>query len=150
MAPNQLVYDPLQPEGPEREIAGKAARAFARHLEATLDVRLAQEDEIITLPKEVVKMMVDLLSTMAEGQAVTLIPFHAELTTQQAADFLGVSRPFIIKQLEEGNIPYHMVGSHRRVRFADIREYQVLQQRASTRALDELASLGQEIGSGYE
>jgi excisionase family DNA binding protein len=77
---------------------------------------------------------------MAQGNALTLIPFHAELTTQSAADLLGVSRPFIIKQIEEGRIPAHMAGTHRRIYFRDLMDYKRKSDAARHAALDELAA----------
>jgi len=70
-------------------------------------------------------MLVDLLVEMAAGNAVTLIPVHAEQTTQQAAEILGVSRPFLVSQLETGNIKFHQVGTYRRIHFLDVMAYSV-------------------------
>jgi excisionase family DNA binding protein len=86
---------------------------------------------------------------MADGDAVSLVPVHAELTTQQAADLLGVSRPFLIKQLEEGLIPYSKVGRHRRIARNDLMRYRrtVMEQRE--RALEELTADGQATDPGY-
>ena len=86
---------------------------------------------------------------MAKGNAVTLIPVHAELTTQQAAQILNVSRPFLIEQLEKSVIPYRKVGTHRRVMFKDLMEYKQTMDRNRLNALEELSAIDQELGLGY-
>ena len=79
-----------------------------------------------------------------------LIPLHKEITTQEAADILGVSRPYIVKLLEQGDIPYRKLKRHRRIRFEDLMIYKERSDREMERALDELAAEAQELGMGYE
>jgi excisionase family DNA binding protein len=71
---------------------------------------------------------------------------HTELTTQEAADLINVSRPFLIKQLEEGIIPYHKVGKHRRIHFADLMEYKTNIDAARSKVLDEMVAISQQLG----
>ena len=87
-----------------------------------------------------------MLTQMAQGNAVTLIPIHAELTTQQAADILNVSRPFLVEQLEKNAIPYRKVGTHRRILFKDLMDYKANMDRNRLKALEELSAQGQELG----
>jgi excisionase family DNA binding protein len=87
---------------------------------------------------------------MAQGNAVTLISVHAEVTTQQAADLLNVSRPFLLGMIEEGWIPHYKVGTHRRIRFQDLMEYKRLMDRNRLKALEELSAQDKELGMGYE
>ncbi|MFA6279454.1 MAG: excisionase family DNA-binding protein [Bdellovibrionales bacterium] len=103
----------------------------------------------IALPAVAVRLLLNILNDMAKGSAVTVIPVHAELTTQQAADFLNVSRPFFVGLLEKGDIKYKKVGTHRRVRFEDILSYKKKIESEQDEALKELATEAQELNMGY-
>lgn len=100
----------------------------------------------LELPAPAAELLLSLLNEMAQGHAVTLIPMHAELTTQQAADFLGVSRPFVIKEIEEGRLLARKVGTHRRVLFRELLLYRNHKRAEQQQALDELSRLSQEMG----
>ena len=141
--------EPVTPTVDDARLAKMSSRRLAPFLNRNLLVRLADSDEAVELPAAAVGLLVDLLSAMAEGNAVTLIPIHAELTTQQAADLLGVSRPFLVKQLEEDAIPYRKVGTHRRVLFSDLMAYKREMDRKRLEVLDELAAQAQELDMGY-
>lgn len=100
----------------------------------------------IALPSEVATVLRDVVAAMAEGKAVTVAPQHTTLTTQQAADLLGVSRPTLIKLLEAGEIPYTTPGRHRRLRLSDVLDYRDRIRHERDRRLDELADLSDEAG----
>lgn len=143
------MNEPVSPSVEDVRLAKASSRRLAPFLDGNLNVRIAETEEQIELPAVAVRLLVDLLSAMAEGNAVTLIPIHAELTTQQAADLLNVSRPFLIQQLEEGVIPFRRVGTHRRVMFSDLMRYKHEIDGKRNEALDELATQAQELGMGY-
>lgn len=85
---------------------------------------LSREGDRIDLPEPVFQLLVRIVSALREGESIALIPEHEPLTTQAAANHLGVSRPSLVKLLEEGQIPYHTVGTHRRVLLKDLRNYE--------------------------
>lgn len=116
----------------------------------TVLVRDKSEEQIIELPSGAVQLLLRLLEDMASGRAVTIMARNAELTTQQAADVLNVSRPFLVTQLlETREIPYRKVGTHRRVRLDDVLRYKERIDQDRRQVLDELTAEAQELGLGY-
>jgi excisionase family DNA binding protein len=102
------------------------------------------------VPASALRILFAALSEMACGNGVSLLPVATELTTQEAADLLNVSRPYLVGLLEKGEMPFRKVGNQRRVRLQDVMNYKAHSDADRGRALDELARLGQEIGVGYE
>ena len=90
-----------------------------------------------------------MLTEIGQGNAVSIIPIHAELTTQEAADVLNVSRPFLVQLLEKGEMPFHKTGTHRRVRYQDVILYKARIDARRREVLDALAAQAQELGTGY-
>ena len=108
-----------------------------------------KDAEAVVVPASALRLFLHLLTEMSQGNAVTLIPTHAELTTQQAADLLNVSRPYMVKLLDEGKLPCRTVGKYRRVRFADLMAFKRKDDEARTKILDQLTVEAQELGLGY-
>jgi excisionase family DNA binding protein len=98
------------------------------------------------LPVSALRLLVRILEEMARGNAVTLTPVHAELTTQEAADMLNISRPSLIQLLDEGKIEFRRVGTHRRVRFESLMEYKRQVDTERRKVLKQLAAYDQELG----
>lgn len=103
----------------------------------------------VTLPRKAFELFLEILGHMANGNAVTIVPVHAELTTQEAADILNVSRPFLIGLLKSGRIPFRPVGAHRRIRFNDLMKYKERDDAERRAIADELAAEAQRLGLGY-
>jgi excisionase family DNA binding protein len=114
-----------------------------------LKVREAGLDKTLELPAGAVALLMEILEAMAAGRGVTLIPENAELTSVQAADVLNVSRPFLIKLLEDNVLPHRKVGKHRRIRMEDVMAYKAKIDREREAILNQLASEAQELGMGY-
>ena len=136
----------------ERETALEASRAVSRlmgrgavHVEA-VPIAPGEASQTFILPAPAVKLLTDILVHLGAGDAVAVIPDHAEVTTQQAADFLNVSRPWIVKLIEQDELPHRMVGTHRRILFSDLRKYKDRKNQDRRRALDALAAEAQELG----
>ena len=150
---NMIAHRELPPTAQDAAIARVSRQAFARLALSRAPLKLRVTDveqaEPIELPAGAVALLMDILEAMAAGRGVTIIPENAELTTVQAAAVLNVSRPFLIKLLEDGRIPYRTVGKHRRVRMEDVMAYKAAIDREREAVLDQLAAEAQEQDMGY-
>jgi len=146
--------DPIVPTAQDAAIAREASRMLAPYVEhlESLRFQVGEEKKVtqkLLLPATAVRLLLDLLTEMAAGNAITLIPVHAQLTTQQAADVLNVSRPFLVSLLEQGKIPHVKVGTHRRILFEDLMRYKKEIDRERQKALDELIRESEKLNIGY-
>lgn len=103
----------------------------------------------VDIPYAAFQMLRDILSHISHGNAVTVVPLHAELTTQQAAELLNVSRPYVIKLIESNQLPHKMVGTHRRILFHDLMQYKYALDADRLKTLEELSKQAQELNMGY-
>lgn len=136
--------------------AGEAARSLAPLLRkkkgSSQRVTVAADGDRearVVVPRAAFELFVRILGEMANGNAVTIVPVHAELTTQQAAELLNVSRPYMVKLLEDGKLPFRMVGTRRRVRFEDLVRYKQQDETDREKVIDELAAEAQRLGLDY-
>jgi excisionase family DNA binding protein len=130
----------------------KRISAISTSGNSDLSIRIQNDEQLgadIILPASVLRLLKGILAEMAQGHGVALLPVRAELTTQQAADLLNVSRPYLIRLLEDRKIPFRLVGQHRRVRFDDLLTFQRKDDEERRRVADELTADAQELGIGY-
>ena len=137
-----------------RQAAGQArqqllARMAESHAPAAT-LRLADERAPLDLPQAAATALLKVLQELEKGNSVAVVPVKAELSTQEAAELLDVSRPHFIKLLEQNELPYHLVGTHRRVRLEDVLTYKRRKLELRKAALRELAAQAQELGMDYE
>jgi len=136
------------PTQEEARRASEAARALSAAMTPQgLPFTVARDGGHLSveLPPALGQLLLDVLAHVARGEMVTLLPYGAILSTKEAADLLNVSRPFLVKLLESGEIPFHRVGSHRRIRSDDVLDYKNRRDGERRDALDELQRLGQEF-----
>ena len=115
-------------------------------LEAGAPALVSADGQRMNLPDAVFRLLKDIVRNMQLGRAIVLVPENQQLTTQRAADLLGVSRPYLIKLLEGGELPYHKVGSHRRIFLKDLVAYQKQRHAERRAALDQIAREAFESG----
>ncbi|MBX3001596.1 MAG: helix-turn-helix domain-containing protein [Caldilineaceae bacterium] len=143
----------LPPTPQEAALARRSGQLLARYADDNhpLHVRIiGREGEApIELPAGAVALLQEILEAMAAGRGITLVPENVELTSVQAAELLSVSRPFFIKLLDEGALPYRKVGKHRRIRLEDVLAYKQRIDEEREAVLDELATQAQEEEMGY-
>jgi excisionase family DNA binding protein len=140
----------IVPSADDERIAKASIRKLAHAFEtppSKVSVRIEGDGEqLVQIPMSAFRLLAAILNEMARGNAVTFMPIHAELTTQQAADFLNVSRPFLIRLLEDKKIPHRRVGTHRRVLFSDLMKFKRKTDESRRKALRDIAAESEELG----
>jgi excisionase family DNA binding protein len=142
----------IAPGSVDAEVAARTARRIRDYLnshpdEDPLEIHVeGDNNEVLVVPRAGAAMLAQVMGLIEQGQGVTIVPSAAQLTTQQAADMLNVSRPYLIGLLEAEQIEYNKVGRHRRIPFTALMEYKRRADQKAREAADELSDLGQEIG----
>ena len=141
MSASTLEHTILPPEEPLDSLLALLSEAEAPNTTIT-----GPNGEQLVLPPQVFEVLRDVVAAMAKGQAVTIAPVHQRLTTQEAADLLGISRPTLVKLLEAGDIPFEQPGRHRRVRLADVLAYRAERSVQVRESLDRMVEIADESG----
>jgi excisionase family DNA binding protein len=151
----QARFEALLPSEEDEKQALIAKQAMIHYFHEAegrqlVSVRLHDErgrtDHFLPLPESAAKLLVDVLTHIANGNAVMVLPVHREISTQQAADLLNVSRPHLIRMLERGDLPFRQVGTRRKVQLKDVLAYKARQAAERRRVLDELTAQAEELG----
>ncbi len=147
--------DLVLPNKHDTDLAEKSSRKLADYVQSTKEptfqiVDSAGKRTKISFPVSALKLLVDILVQMAEGNAVTLMPIHAELTTQESPNLRNVSRPLLVKLRDAKKSPYRKVGTRRRVLAKDILKYKENIDNERLKTLEKLSKEAQDLDMGYE
>lgn len=137
-------FDPAMVSEASRQLSALLAKK-----RQTKKYRVHIDGADCVIPTAALRMLKDIMVQLSLGNGVTLIPVHAELTTQQSADLLNVSRPYVVKLIDDGQLPARLVGSHRRILFRDVMAFKRRQDKERLTALEAMAAEAQELGLGY-
>ncbi|NCC23535.1 MAG: helix-turn-helix domain-containing protein [Alphaproteobacteria bacterium] len=145
------VKSPILPTDDDVLLAAESSRKLAAIIGNDDKARLCliDGDEKLVVPVSAIRLLADILNQMAQGNAVSLLPIGHTLTTQQAADMLNVSRPYLVKLLEAGEIGFTKVGRHRRIKYQDLMAYMEKVDDNSRQSVDSLSRTAQDLGMGY-
>src|ERR1039457_3130870 len=137
------LTDPISiPEAQEAQI-----RDLRRLIQQGSAKRVGPDGHQVEIPEPVHDLLLTILKNLQAGKAISIVPEHQQLTTQRAADILGVSRPFLVRLVEDGAIPFHMVGSHRRIYLRDLLDYKRRRDAARHEAINNMARTEMEAGT---
>ena len=149
-----LLERTITPTKEDQRLASASSELMETVSALPHDVRLQFLDADVphnafSLPAPALRLLNEILKEMAKGNTVTLIPVNSILTTQEAADILNVSRPFLVGLLEAGKMPYERLGSHRRILFKDLMAFKEKTDAARAEAMRQLTEEAQELDLGY-
>jgi excisionase family DNA binding protein len=140
----------IEPGDVDAEIAGRTARRIRDYLSShpdddLIEINVETNQDVLVVPRAGAVMLAQAMSILEVGQGVTLVRSDAQLTTQQAADMLNVSRPYLIGLLESGQIEFTKVGRHRRIPFRALEQYKRMADQRTRAAVDEITRLSREM-----
>lgn len=148
------ALDATLPSAEDAALAEQSSRTLSAYLGSaqspTFVIKKGKRQEQVEIPAQALRLLVDILTQMSEGNAVTIVSIHQELSTQEAANLLNVSRPYLVTLLEEGKIPYRKVGTKRRILTKDVLAYKINEDEARYKALAALLEEAQKLKMGYE
>ena len=140
-----LEREPIKPTRDESAKLAKVRKVLTL-LGKSSPALIGPDGERLDLPDSLLRVLREAVEALATGGAVQIIPIHSELTTQQAAQLLNVSRQYLVRLLDQGDLPYHKVGTHRRIRLDDVLNYRLMRDTERRARLDRLTQMSQELG----
>lgn len=151
---NALAHRQPAPTPQDIEVARRSCQTLSPFSGTGRSLRLhfkaRKIEQTIDLPAGAIDLLVHILEDMAAGKGVALVPLDAELTTVQAAEVLNVSRPYLLKLLDQKAIPHRKVGTHRRIRMEDVMNYKNAIDREREKVLEQLTQEAQALDMGYD
>lgn len=139
-----------RPSKEEQSAAMESYRALAAAVREIKDqspeIEIEETQDKLRIPLKALKLLSKILKAMGEGKPISIVPIVAEMTTQSAAEFLGCSRPHLVKLLEEGKIPFTKIGKHRRIKFEDVAAYKNKMKEEQKRSLIQMMKTDEELG----
>lgn len=136
-----LIFQPPNSYSEREELSN-----LVDNLSSVNDLAIVIDGQNIKMPSVVAVALLEMIKNLNQGNSITLIPMDKELTTQQAADILNVSRPYFIKLLENGELPFKKVGTHRKICMRDLIEYKEKRDNTRREKIQELSELSQDLG----
>lgn len=153
MSTTHARLEPVLASEDEGKQAVQAAQAIGQYMDTGEGRRIVslklgdhRDEACVPLPASATKLLLDVLTHFADGNAVMVLPIHREISTQQAADLLNISRPYLVRMLERDELPYRQVGTRRRLQLKDVLAYKARQAADRKRVLDELTAQAEELG----
>jgi len=146
----EKIYKTSKPSKEERRVAMESYNALAEVLEQlhteNPEIEIEETQDRIKVPLKALKLLAKILQETSKGRPISIIPTATEMTTQAAADFLGCSRPHLIKLLDQGEINYTKVGRHRRIKFEDLVDYKKRMKAEQEKLIIEIMQADEESG----
>ena len=141
------IEKPTKQEQKTAMVSYSALAAVLKQLKSEEpEVEIEETKEHIKIPIKALRLLSDILEAMSKGQPISIVPMATEVTTQKAAEILGCSRPFLVKLLEEGKMPFTKIGRHRRVKMEDVLVYKEKQKQEQKKHLIEMMQKDEELG----
>ena len=142
--------DIIKPSKDEQRAAMESYDALASTLKQLRsenpEIEIEETEEKIRIPISALRLLADILKELSNGNPISLVPIATEMTTQAAAEFIGCSRPHIVKLVEKGEIPFTKIGKHRRIKFEDVARYRKAMKTQQKDAINKLMEMDEESG----